>query len=111
MTWRSYSDILKELGENWSKYTDYEKNAITTAMFGTRQRENGLVILSNYNRVVQANSVAMNSAGTASRKYEAYQNSLEAATKRVSAAWEQLVLDLEADGTIKNLSEIHENMK
>lgn len=104
-TWRSYSDILKDIGKGWATYSDYEKNAITTAMFGTRQRENGLVVLSNYNRVLDAQKVAMSSAGTASKKYEAYQNSLEAGTKRLSAAWEQLVLDLEADGTIKDLSE------
>ena len=104
-TWRSYSDILKDIGKGWATYSDYEKNAITTAMFGTRQRENGLVVLSNYNRVLEANKVAISSVGTASKKYEAYQNSLEAATKRVSAAWEQLVLDLGEDGTLRDLSE------
>lgn len=107
-TWRSYSDILKEVGTSWSKYTDYEKNAITTALFGTRQRENGLVVLENYNRVLDAQAIAISSTGTASKKYEAYQNSLEAATNRLKSAWEALILKLEASGTIKNVSKLLE---
>lgn len=89
-TWRSYSDILKDVGTNWKNYTDYEKNAITTAMFGTRQRENGIVALDNYNRVLEASSVAANSAGTSYQKMEKYSEGLEAARKRLSGAFEAL---------------------
>ena len=105
VTWRSYTDILKDIGEGWKTYSDYEKNAITTALFGTRQRENGLVVLENYSRVLQAQEVAISSVGTASKKYEAYQNSLESSTKKVSAALEDLILKLEAGGILKDLSD------
>ena len=105
VTWRSYSDILKDIGEGWKTYSDYEKNAITTALFGTRQRENGLVVLENYSRVLQAQEVAVSSVGTAAKKYEAYQNSLEASTKKVSAAIEDLILKLQANGVLKSLSD------
>lgn len=105
VTWRSYSDILKDIGEGWKTYSDYEKNAITTALFGTRQRENGLVVLENYSRVLQAQEIAVSSVGTAAKKYEAYQNSLEASTKKVSAAVEDLILKLQANGALKDLSD------
>ncbi|MBP3606927.1 MAG: hypothetical protein J6J11_01245, partial [Treponema sp.] len=108
--WRSYSDILKELGEGWKTYSDYEKNAIVTAMFGTRQRENGIVALTNYNRVLEANEVAINSVGTATQKMEIYSQGLESAQNRVTAAWEKLVMDLEAGGVIQNVSETIESL-
>ena len=108
--WRSYSDILKEIGQSWKTYSDYEKNAIVTAMFGTRQRENGIVALTNYNRVLEANEVAINSVGTATKKMEIYSQGLEAAQNRVTAAWEKLVMDLEAGGVIQNVSETIESL-
>lgn len=100
--WNSYSDILKKVGENFQKMSDYEKNAITTAMFGTRQRENGLILLENYNEVMEASKIANESAGTATAKYIKYQDSLEAATNRVTSAFEKFVLELQGSGTIKN---------
>ena len=108
--WRSYSDILKEIGQSWKTYSDYEKNAIVTAMFGTRQRENGIVALTNYNRVLEANELAINSVGTATQKMEIYSQGLEAAQNRVTAAWEKLVMDLEAGGVIQNTSEMIESL-
>ena len=101
--WNSYSDILKEVGQNFQKMSDYEKNAITTAMFGTRQRENGLILLENYNEVMEASKIANESAGTATAKYIKYQDSLEAATNRVTAAFEKFVLGLQGSGTIKDV--------
>ena len=105
-TWRSYSDILKEVGTNWKQYSDYEKNAITTAMFGTRQRENGLVALSNYNRILEAQKIAISSVGTSAQKYEQYQQGIEAANKRVSASFENFSLKISANNGLKVMSEL-----
>ena len=104
--WNSYSDILKKVGENFQKMSDYEKNAITTAMFGTRQRENGLILLENYNEVMEASKIANESAGTATAKYIKYQDSLEAATNRVTSAFEKMVLGIQGSGTIKDVLSI-----
>ena len=100
-TWRSYSDILKDINEQWAKYSDYEKNAITTALFGTRQRENGLVVLEKYNEVLKANEKAINSEGNANKKYETYLTSVEAAQNRMTASWEDFVKKIQGSGFLK----------
>ena len=108
--WNSYSDILKEVGLNFKKMSDYEKNAITTAMFGTRQRENGLILLENYNEVMEASKIANESAGTATAKYIKYQQSLEATTNRVTSAYEKMVLDIKGSEGIKDVLSIISTM-
>ena len=45
--WRDYGDVMREVGAQFNELSDLEQNAIATAMFGTRQRENGIVILTN----------------------------------------------------------------
>lgn len=105
-TWRSYSDILDEVGKKWGTYTDYEKNAITTAMFGTRQRENGIVALDNYNRVLEANNIASNSAGTSYAKMQKYQEGIEAANKRLTGSFEALTAKMNFSGTFIGVLDI-----
>lgn len=100
--WRSYSDILEEVGKNFKNLSDYEKNAITTAMFGTRQRENGLIVLENYNKVLEAEKIATEAAGSSIIKYEKYLESVEAAKAKVTTAYEGLILDLEGAEIIKD---------
>ena len=51
---------------------------------------------------MEASKIANESAGTATAKYIKYQDSLEAATNRVTSAFEKFVLELQGSGTIKN---------
>ena len=105
-TWRSYSDILKDVGQQWSKYSDYEKNAISTAMFGTRQREIGLTTLENYDRVLAANETATYANGSAMEKFNQYLNGVEASVNRLTSAWEGFVQKLNASGVIKKVYDL-----
>lgn len=92
--WRDYDEVMQEVGERFQEMTDYEKNAVATAMFGTRQRENGIVILSNWNKILEANELAMNASGTSAERMEAYEKSLQAAIERLKASWESFLLSL-----------------
>lgn len=105
-TWRSYSDILKDVGQQWSKYSDYEKNAISTAMFGTRQREIGLTTLENYDRVLAANETATYANGSAMEKFNQYLNGVEASVNRLTSAWEGFVQKLSMSGAIKKVYDL-----
>ena len=105
-TWRSYSDILKDVGQQWSKYSDYEKNAISTAMFGTRQREIGLTTLENYDRVLAANETATYANGSAMEKFNQYLNGVEASVNRLTSAWEGFVQKLNASRVIKKVYDL-----
>lgn len=98
---RSLSDVLDELNEKWSTYDTVTKNAIATAFGGTRQRENFLVLMENYDRYKELTEESANSAGTADKKYEAYMDSMEAATKRLTNAWEEFTLKLKSSTIMK----------
>lgn len=98
---RSLSDVLDELNEKWSTYDTVTKNAIATAFGGTRQRENFLVLMENYDRYKELTEESANAAGTADKKYEAYMDSMEAATKRLTNAWEEFTLKLKSSTIMK----------
>ena len=58
-----------------------------------RQRENFLVLMSNWNKVLEAQTVATKSSGLATQRYKIYLEGLEAATNRFTVAWEKLWAD------------------
>lgn len=107
---RDVDDILGELAGKWSTLSDVEKNAVATAAAGVRQRENFLVLMNNYNNALALEEESLNSAGTASQKYEAYQNSVEAAMNRVTATFENMVLQLNESSGISGLLNIADAM-
>ena len=89
--WRSYQEVLDEVGTRFNSLSDLQKNLVTTAMFGTRQREVGTILLSNYESVKDAVSIADNSEGTAEEKMRVYEQSYEASLKRMTVAWEEFI--------------------
>ena len=103
---RDVDDILGELAGKWSTLNDVEKNAVATAAAGVRQRENFLVLMNNYNTALGLEEESLNSAGTAAQKYEAYQNSVEAAMNRVTASFESMILQLNESSGISGLLNI-----
>lgn len=98
---RDISSVLDELAEKWGTLDTVSKNAIATAFAGVRQRENFLVLMENWDRVQELTQDSINSTGTATQKYEAYMDSLEAATKKFENAWEKLSNTLKASWFIK----------
>lgn len=101
--WRNYDEVMAEVGERFNQLTDLEQNAVATAMFGTRQRENGIVILTNWNRVLEANEIALNASGSAEERMAHYNEGLGAAIERVGAAWERFLISLGDNSAIINI--------
>lgn len=70
--------------------------------------------MENYNRVKELTEESAKSAGTADQKYEAYMDSMEAATKRLENAWESFTMKLESSKVLRYTSQwlatIVENM-
>ena len=87
---RAVSDVLDELYEKWGSFTSVEKSAIAVAAAGTRQRENFLVLMENYGKALEYAEVAINSEGTAMKKFAAYQESVEAHFNSLIASAEAL---------------------
>ena len=89
-TFRPMGDVMDEVAGKWSTMTEIEQSAIATTIAGIRQRENFLALMENYDEVLKAQEIAMNSAGLATQRYQVYLDSSEAATNRFRAAWEKL---------------------
>lgn len=101
---RSFMDVLDDVAEKWDTLDDVSRNAISTAMAGTRQKEIFASIIENYDRVRELINESANAAGTADEKYSAYMDSMEAATKRLQNAWEGFTQSLETSTVMKFLT-------
>lgn len=92
--WREVEDILNEIATNWNTYNGVQQSAIANAMAGTRQREQFMVAMQNWDSVLAYEGIAMDSYGTAAEKMTAYTDSIEAARNRITAAIEELALNI-----------------
>nr|DAI07837.1 MAG TPA: minor tail protein [Caudoviricetes sp.] len=95
---RDFDDVLYELAGKWGTLTELERNAVGTAMAQTRQKENFLVLMNNFNSALELEKISLDSAGTATEKYQAYQESLDAALNRLQTTWDNLALSLADSG-------------
>lgn len=101
---RSFMDVLDDVAEKWDTLDDVSRNAISTAMAGTRQKEIFASIIENYDRVKELIGESANATGTANEKYTAYMDSMEAATKRLQNAWEGFTQSLETSTVMKSIT-------
>lgn len=89
-SYRSFDDVLDDIGNRWNDFTKVEQNAISVAIAGTRQRENFESLLNNYGDALKYSETAANSAGSALERYEIFQDSIQAKTNELTAAMESL---------------------
>lgn len=100
---RDFDNVLADVAEQWETLSDVERNAVATAAAGTRQRESFLVLMENYNSALALEADSLNSAGTASEKYQAYQDGIEASLAQLTATFEKFVMSLNTGDTVKGL--------
>ena len=98
---RDIDSVLAEIAGKWNTFSDVQKSGIATAVAGTRQRENFLVLMENWDNVGKYAEIAANAYGTAVEKMEAYSQGVEAARKRVQAAWEGFALIVNESGILE----------
>lgn len=88
---RNMGDVLDEIYSKWQKFNDVEKNQISTAVAGVRQRETFLALMENYSRALELEQVALDSNGSAMKKFAIYQDSIAAKMKELTATFEDFV--------------------
>ena len=110
LEFRDFDDVLDDIAAKWETLDSVSKNAIATAMAGTRQRESFLVLMENYDKYKDFIEEASESEGTAAEKYKAYEDSLEASQKKLSAAWEELASKTEVVDFFKRVNNVMEAM-
>lgn len=89
-TYRSFDDVLDDVGSRWESLTKVEQNALSVAIAGTRQRENFEALMNNWANALKYSETAANSAGSALERYGVFQDSIEAKTNELTAAMESL---------------------
>lgn len=90
LEFRNFQDVLDDVAGSWDSYSSVQKAAIAKAFSGVRQQENFLVMMENWDKVVEYTNIAANSAGTASEKFEYHLESLESKTNSLKASLENL---------------------
>lgn len=87
---RDFNDVILEVRDSMGRMSNTEKSALATTLGGIRQRENVLVLLENLDKAFGYAEVAANSSGTAMEKFSVYEQSVEAKSQRMAAAFENL---------------------
>lgn len=99
---RGFDEVLDDLAEKWDNLNDVEKNAVATAMAGTRQRNSFIALLDAYNTEYRdALESSRTSSGTADEKYAAVMDSIATSMQRIQTAWESFSQKLQASGFVK----------
>ena len=91
---RNSSDVLGEVAARWDKFNDTERNAIATAMAGSRQFEKFNVLMSNYSTAMGYATTATESHGTAVEKFSAFTEGIEGKMNSLKATFEELSMTL-----------------
>ena len=87
---RNFDEILDEVGNKWATYSTVVQRQIAAAFGGVYQSENFLALMNNYEKVAKYMDVSANAAGTAEKKFNAYQESVEAHYNTMIASAEAL---------------------
>lgn len=98
---RDFYDVMEELAEVYPTLDEVSRNAVATALGGTRQRNLLSIMIQNWSQVKESQEEAEKAQGTAARKMQAYNESVAYSINQLSAAWEGFAQKLEASGAVK----------
>ena len=100
---RDMSDVLEDVAAKWQDLNEVEQANIAKAIAGVRQRENFLVLMNNMNMAFKYQAEESGAAGLALERYGIYEQSVEAASNRLTASWEKLWQDAMSGKALANL--------
>ena len=92
---------MEEIASKWDTFSSVQQSGIATSLAGVRQRENIITLFQNWDLVKKYEDISANAYGTAVEKMEAYSQGVEAARKRVQAAWEGFALIVNESGVLE----------
>lgn len=105
---RSTYDILADLASQWGSLDKNTQQYIAITSAGTNQLNNFLALMNNFDHAAEATATSINSAGSAMRENEAFQESLEYQTNNLKATFQDLannVIDKELISSVLKLSD------
>lgn len=105
---RSTYDILADLASQWGSLDKNTQQYIAITSAGTNQLNNFLALMNNFDHAAEATATSINSAGSAMRENEAFQESLEYQTNNLKATFQDLannVIDKELISSVLKLGD------
>lgn len=106
LEFRDLSDVLDDVATKWQSLGSVEQSELAKTIAGVRQRERFLVLMENWDKVKEAEIIALNSSGIAMDRYGIYLDSVEAKTNKLKATWESVWMKTINSGTIKLILDI-----
>lgn len=85
---RDLGEVIDELGGKWEHLDRSQRAYLATAIAGTRQQSRFYALMNDYERTLELVAEGSNSAGKSQKQFALYQNSLEAATNRLTNQWQ-----------------------
>ena len=105
---RDAQDVLDDVAKGWATYDDLTRQALSTSIAGTRQRESFISLMSNYDKALKLEESALNSNGKAMQKYTVYQDSIAAKQERITALFQTFVQNVDLEYIIGKLLDFGE---
>lgn len=102
---RDFQDILDELAPRWKTLTDKQQDYIQTQMAGIYQANRFAALMNNYSDSIKYYELALNSAGTAQKKFDIYLESNEAKANIFKSTMDKLWMNTFNSESIGNLIE------
>lgn len=107
---RDMGIVIEEIGQKWNTFTTAQQTAIAQVVGGKRQYTQWLALMDNFNTYQENLNIANNAEGTLESQAKIYEQSWEAATKRVQASLEtlygNLINDQSVIGIINNIQKL-----
>ena len=100
---RSLYDIAGDVAQIWDDLSKNEKLYYLNTQAGANQTQNLAALLENYDQVLNAHQLALDSAGSATRENAAYLDSFKAKINNLKATLQELVLKIINSDLIKAL--------
>lgn len=100
---RSTEDVLNDLGAKWETLNSNQQAAVAKALAGTRQQSRLIAMMTDYERVLELQEVAAQSAGATSAQMATYMSGMDAALNKINVGWENLVESITNNEAIINL--------
>lgn len=102
--------VLEEISKSWENMTNEEKAALAIQLSGKTQIDVFTSVLSNFDTVLKASEMSMNSLGSAEKENEKVMESLTAKINQMKTQFESLVLGTDAQNLLKSLADIVTNV-
>lgn len=102
--------VIDELGIKWGTLDRNTQRYLATTIAGSRQQSRLIALLDDYDRTMELQAIATDSAGQAELQFAKYQDTVESKINKVRTAWEELRQSLINSDEIKTILDFVVNL-